>query len=126
MQRSTRQRAAIEAALRTARRPLTPGEILETAKSRVPALGTATVYRTLKSLMNEGAVVAVHLPGEAPRFEVAHLGHHHHFRCRECDRVFEVDGCPGDLASLAPAGFRVDSHDVVLFGRCANCGAHSP
>jgi len=121
MERATRQRAAIIEALKQAKRPVSPAELLEVARANVPSLGTATVYRTLRAMVEEGAAVAVQLPGEAPRYEMAHLGHHHHFRCRACDRVFEVEGCPGDLKGLAPAGFRVEAHEVVLFGRCASC-----
>jgi Fur family ferric uptake transcriptional regulator len=121
MERATRQRAAIAEALRQAQRPVSPGELLEVARRHVPSLGPATVYRTLRAMVEEGTAVAVQLPGEAPRYELAHLGHHHHFRCRACDRVFEVEGCPGDLTALAPAGFRVEAHEVVLFGRCATC-----
>ena len=29
--------------------------------------------------------------------------HHHHFKCRTCDGVFEIAGCPGDLKKLAAA-----------------------
>lgn len=121
MERATRQRAAIAEALRQAKRPVSPGELLEVARRNVPSLGPATVYRTLRAMVEEGTAVAVPLPGEAPRYELAHLGHHHHFRCRACDRVFEVEGCPGDLTGLAPAGFRVEAHEVVLIGRCATC-----
>lgn len=72
-------------------------------------------------MVEDGSVALVRLPGDSARYELADLDHHHHFRCRACERVFEVDGCPGDLAGLAPKGFQVDAHDVVLFGRCAAC-----
>lgn len=121
MERATRQRAAIAEALRRANRPVSPRELLDEARSAVPSLGPATVYRTLRAMVDDGTAAVVQLPGEPPRYEMSHLGHHHHFRCRACDRVFEVDGCPGDLAGLAPAGFRVEAHEVVLFGRCASC-----
>jgi Fur family ferric uptake transcriptional regulator len=125
MERATRQRAAIAAALRAARRPLSPGEIHSASRAAVPKLGTATVYRALRAMVEDGIIVPVHLAGEPPRYEIAHLGHHHHFRCRACERVFEVEGCPGDLSGLAPKGFQVEAHDVVLFGRCAGCTSAS-
>ena len=126
MERVTRQRAAIERALRNAQRPLTPAEILAASRKAVPSLGTATVYRTLRGMVEDGSIAPVFLAGEGARYELAHLGHHHHFRCRACERVFEVDGCPGDLSALAPKGFHVEAHDVVLFGRCASCATGSP
>lgn len=126
MERATRQRAAIAEVLRTAHRPLSPAEILSASRAAVPRLGTATVYRTLRAMVEDGTIAPVFLAGEAARYELAHLGHHHHFRCRACERVFEVEGCPGDLSGLAPKGFQVEAHDVVLFGRCAGCTSASP
>ena len=77
----------------------------------------------LKALVEEGAAVAVELPGEPARYERAAAGHHHHFRCRACARVFEVPGCARGIPALAPAGFEVDGHELVLYGRCAPCAA---
>ncbi|MCC6317263.1 MAG: transcriptional repressor [Gemmatimonadaceae bacterium] len=123
MERRTRQRQAIEAALAAAERPLTPVEVLDAARHHVPQLGLATVYRALRALIQDGAAHLVEIPGTPPRYETAHLGHHHHFHCRQCHRLYEVEGCPGNLARYAPPGFRLDGHDVVLYGRCAQCGA---
>src|SRR5581483_8025794 len=97
MERLTRQRDAIRSAIRASHRPLTPREVLQAARTSVQALGLATVYRTLKLLVDQGQVQAIHLPGESPRYESAASGHHHHFRCTACDRVFDVPGCPGDM-----------------------------
>lgn len=123
MERRTRQRAAIAETLRVAARPLTPAELLLEAQHQVPGLGIATVYRAIRAMLDDGSARQVDLPGSAPRYEPAHLGHHHHFQCRACGEVFEIHGCPGDLARLAPPGFELDGHDVVLFGRCGRCAA---
>ncbi|MBL8960243.1 MAG: transcriptional repressor [Gemmatimonadetes bacterium] len=121
MERNTRQKSAVREALVVAGRPLTPFEILEGAQALVPGIGIATVYRVLKSMTADGSVVPVELPGSATRYETAHRGHHHHFHCRGCERVYEVAGCPPDLARFAPPGFVLDGHEVVLYGRCSTC-----
>jgi Fur family transcriptional regulator, ferric uptake regulator len=121
MEKNTRQRAAIREALAHAARPLLPQEVLEAAQVQVPGLGIATVYRNLKALVDEGALRSVNLPGDNPRFETAGLHHHHHFQCQQCQKVFDVHGCPGNLAALAPPGFTVADHDLVLYGRCSDC-----
>ena len=123
LHRVTRQRAAILDTLAEANRPLAPREVLDGAGRRVPKLGIATVYRTLNAFVDEGLAVAVALPGTAPRYETAGRGHHHHFHCHQCDRVFDVPGCPGTLRTLTPRGFSLDAHDIVLYGRCDHCRA---
>ena len=121
MQRQTHQRAAIRTAIEEADRPLSPQEILSSAQDQAPGLGIATVYRNIRAMVEEGWLRAVDLPGAPSRYEVAGKGHHHHFHCRSCDRVFEVDDCPGRVADLAPSGFRPEAHDIILYGLCPAC-----
>ncbi len=122
MERDTAQRRAIREVFEASERPLGPREVLDAAQAMVPSLGIATVYRTVKALVEEGWLVPVELPGEPPRHERAGKKHHHHFVCESCDRVFEVEGCPGNFRSVVPEGFQLDRHDLVLYGRCATCG----
>jgi len=121
-ERVTRQRDAIEGAIAAAERPMSPGDVLARARKTVNSLGLATVYRNLKLLVAEGVVRVINLPGDSPRYEMARTPHHHHFQCTTCQRVYDVPGCPGDLRHLAPRGFRVEHHDVTLYGRCPDCG----
>lgn len=119
--RHSRQRQAIEKALAGAGRPLTPGELLSEASGGAPGLGIATVYRAIRQGLDQGTIQAVEVTGTTTRYESAHHGHHHHFRCTACDRVFEVHACPGDLAHLAPPGFLVTGHEITLSGLCEAC-----
>ena len=119
--RSTAQRQAILAAFELAKRPLSSGELLSLSQATVAQLGIATVYRNLKTMVQEGVLQLVSLPNEAPRYELAHLHHHHHFQCKQCDKVFDVNGCLKGINELAPAGFKVDSHDITLYGACSDC-----
>jgi Fur family transcriptional regulator, ferric uptake regulator len=122
MSRNTDQRDAITAVMTEAGRPLRPDEVLEFAQQRVPSVGVATVYRNLKRLTASGELRAVELPGQRTTlYEVAHLHHHHHFHCNTCDKVYDIDVCPGDFAGLVPDGFQVQRHDLVLYGSCPAC-----
>lgn len=120
MPRKTIQREAIRQVLEEAGRPLSPEEILAEAREHVPKLGIATVYRALKSLREENFLVPVELPGEAPRYEI-HQEHHHHFHCRQCGKVFDVEGCPSGLKAISPPGFVLEDHELILYGRCDQC-----
>lgn len=126
MARLTRQRTAIRDVITIAARPLTPQEILDGVRASVPETGMATIYRNIKVLLDEGAIQPVTLPGESPRYETRFAGHehhHHHFHCTVCDRVFDIPGCPGPMTDLAPPGFRIDRHELTLYGHCAECAA---
>lgn len=120
-ERSTRQRRAIAQALAAAGRPVTPEELQALAGREVPRLGIATVYRTLKDLKTAGEVVLVEVPGHPTCYESAHHGHHHHFHCRVCRTVFEVHACAADISAMAPKGFRLEGHEIILRGLCAEC-----
>ncbi|MFK7961668.1 MAG: transcriptional repressor [Phycisphaerales bacterium] len=63
------------------------------------------------------------VPGQADRYEPASVAakHHHHFRCEQCDRVFDIDGCPGRLGRMLPSGFELTGHEISLWGRCVSC-----
>ncbi|MCY3808763.1 MAG: transcriptional repressor [Gemmatimonadetes bacterium] len=121
MRRDTRQRRAICRVFLDAGRPLTRDEVLRYGQRIVPSLGVATVYRNVKILADEGWLSEVELPGGVLRYELAGSPHHHHFLCRACDQAFDVHRCPDEIEMLAPDGFEVDSHELVLFGRCAEC-----
>lgn len=123
MQRQTRQREAIQEVLEVADRPLSPREIQLLAASGLPNLNIATVYRTLKELLGEAAIARVELPGESARYERSGKAHHHHFHCRNCDRVFELSGCAFVRSAKIPRGFRMQGHDLVVWGLCAACNA---
>jgi len=119
--RDTRQRQAIRGVFLDVDRPLTPDEVLERGQARVPSLGMATVYRNVKLLADEGWLAEVELPGGGMRYELAARPHHHHFVCRSCDQAFDIHRCPESVEEMAPAGFEVEDHEVILYGRCPAC-----
>ena len=121
MERRTRQRDAIRHAFEEAGRPLGPAEVLDIARRQVGGLGIATVYRTIKALVEEGWLAAVELPAEPSRYERKGKAHHHHFQCRVCDRVYDVPGCAGTFKTMVPRNFELESHDLTLYGRCPAC-----
>jgi len=119
--RKTKQRDALVSVLERAERPLSVAELLEAASKRIEGLGVATVYRAVGALLDDGRIDAVEIPGEPTRYERSDKGHHHHFRCEKCDRVFDIAGCLDNLRKLVPPKFRVKQHSVMLYGLCPAC-----
>ncbi len=121
MNYSTKQRTVVGKVIEDAKRPLTPSEILSKGRKKSLSLGMATVYRALRFLIDEGRAVLVEIPGEPPRYESSGRGHHHHFVCNSCRKVFDLEGCLCHVDALAPSSFRVESHEIILYGSCDHC-----
>ena len=120
MKRNTRQREVLREVFTSAGRPLSPQEVAVLAQVAIPSLGIATVYRALKEFVEEGWLVAVGVAG-GTRYELADIGHHHHFYCRDCDKTFDIAGCRGNLRGLVPKGFVIASHELTINGTCRSC-----
>ena len=122
IRRMTNQRRAILSVLEREDRPLSPDEILVEARVEVVSLNLATVYRNLTSMLEAEQLVRVEMLGKPARYELAGLGHHHHFLCQECDRMFDLPKCTGFARQSVPRGFKATGHEVMMFGRCRSCG----
>ena len=121
MKRKTSQRAAIEQVFCEQDRPLGIEEILESGRLVVESLNQATVYRNLKLLLENGWLRQVYHPSLGTLYERTGKGHHHHFHCRLCNRVYDLPGCAVNEKEAAPAGFVVEDHECFLFGVCPGC-----
>lgn len=121
MIRKTRQRAAIREALERADCPLSPEEVLAAAQKHVRGLGLATIYRNIKSLVDEGWLEAVELPGQPARYELAGKVHHHHFHCQSCGALYELPACAQSFREMLPSGFELRGHELLLYGVCPAC-----
>ena len=119
--RKTRQRAAICEAFEKVDRPLSPQQVLDSAQAEVEGLGIATVYRNIKTLLEDGWLSTVELPGGITLYERSGKPHHHHFHCDRCSRVFDLAGCIPKINRLAGRRFSVLRHELVLYGLCAQC-----
>lgn len=119
--RNTKQKQAIREAFMSADRPLAHDEVLEMATKLVEGISIATVYRNVNSLLGEKWLVPVEIPGMTTRYEVAGKEHHHHFKCNDCGKLFELKGCDIQVKPKLPRGFRTTGHEFFLYGLCPSC-----
>ncbi|HEY5704272.1 MAG TPA: transcriptional repressor [Terrimicrobiaceae bacterium] len=117
----TRQRDAIWEVIDASAQPLTAQAIRQRAAQRVKGLGIATVYRTLKQLVEEGQVKHIELAGAQPHYESSARHHHHFFLCEKCKHVFDMMGCLRGIPNLLPKGYHMRRHEIVIYGDCAGC-----
>jgi Fur family ferric uptake transcriptional regulator len=123
--RSTRQRAAVAAALAEVDEFRSAQELHDMLKHRGDSVGLTTVYRTLQSLADAGEVDVLRTSdGEAVYRRCSTEDHHHHLVCRSCGRAVEVEGPAVErwADSIAKEhGFVDIGHTVEIFGTCGDC-----
>ena len=61
----------------------------EEISDALPAVGRATVFRTIKLLLEAGVLCKRALPDGATTYVVARIEHHHHTICARCGQVVE-------------------------------------
>lgn len=118
--RVTSTRRAVLRAIAETGVPLTIEEIVE----RVPDIGRATVFRTVKLLVELGVICRVVLENGGIRYVVSASGHHHHLVCSSCGSVTEFSSPELDQAiheEAEVAAFQLSAHTVELYGACIRC-----
>ena len=92
--------------------------------ARNPAVGRATVFRTLRLLQDTGVLCQVVLDDGSSGYRLTPGGHHHHLVCSQCGAVADFAACDlsFQLAELASrTGFDIAAHRLEVYGRCASC-----
>lgn len=121
--KDTRQRQAIADAFFASEVHLTLNDLLERAQAEQPSLGYATVYRTMK-LMVECGVANEHKFAESDLtlFEPNLVDEHHdHLICVDCGRIVEFEDDVIERrqdAIAAEHSFRVADHRLEIYGEC--------
>jgi Fe2+ or Zn2+ uptake regulation protein len=121
-QRLTGPRRAVLDAIAASGAPFTVEDICAAA----PAVGRATVFRTVKMLQEREIVCRVPLEDGSVRYQLSEGGHHHHLVCRVCGAVEEFGDPDLDRLIQQNAGtrrFELDGHSLELYGRCRACAA---
>ncbi len=118
---TTAQREAIvEMFLRT-RDHVSIDELLSKVRKRQPKVGYATVYRTLKLLVDSGLAVERQFGDGQARYEVVG-DHHDHLICVKCGLILEfedheIERLQDRIASRL-GGYTVLRHRHELYGLC--------
>lgn len=104
---------------------LSSEELYDLVKERNPAVGQATVYRTLKLLAAAGIADEVVFGDGVVRYERRDRKEHHdHIVCEKCHRQLEFHDPDIEDLQVRQAekhGFTLTSHRMVLFGLCPDC-----
>jgi Fur family ferric uptake transcriptional regulator len=124
--RSTRQRAAVAAALESVDDFRSAQELHELLRRQGASVGLTTVYRTLQGLADAGEVDVLRTPDREAMYRRCSSGHHHHLVCRHCGRTVEVEGPAVErwASTVADQHGYVDvDHTLEIVGTCGPCAA---
>ena len=101
------------------------GFTIEALCGELPSVGRATVYRTVKLLLEVGAVCKLALMDGSHVYSVSRVGHrHHHYVCVECGLVEEfraasVEKLLRAIGDDLPG--QVVDHRIELYVSCGYC-----
>lgn len=126
--RSTVPRRAIVRVIEDMQEGFTAEEVVR----RLPNIGRATVFRTLKLFMETGIICRLNLLDGAPRYMLSRVEHHHHTVCVKCGKVGEFRAATverlmriiGDDLSGEIVGHRIELY--VVCEQCVESGATLP
>jgi Fe2+ or Zn2+ uptake regulation protein len=124
-ERVTPQRLAVADALEHAARPQQAEELWRRLRRTRPAVGRATVFRTLEALVSAGVARRLEIENHASAYIACRPTHHHHLVCVACGSVEEIGETyvrPVAERVAADLGFRVDHARLDFYGTCASCG----
>lgn len=119
----SRQRESIKQFLATRNDHPTADTIYTILRETFPNISLGTVYRNLALLSDIGEIVKITTGDGADRFD-GKTTPHHHFVCRECHRVMDLEmesiDSIMDVAGKNFAG-QIDSYITNFYGVCDEC-----
>lgn len=99
-------------------------ELLTSVRARNARVGYATVYRTVKHLLDAGLAASRQFGDGQTRYEVAgsESRHHDHLICQKCRLILEFEEPEierlQDTVATRLGGFKVMQHKLELYGLC--------
>ena len=120
-----RRRAVIDLFIRKSIR-MGPYDVHGKLKKKLPVIGLPTVYRILDELTKAGILVKSLSEDRQLRYALCALPgeHHHHFTCRKCKKVEEVEFCNFKGVSQFienKLNAKVETHQLQIEGLCSKC-----
>ena len=106
--------------------PFTTEEIHE----RIPQVGRATVYRTIKMLQESGFLCKVVLPGNEMAYSISDFAatgsHHHHAVCITCGQIrtftdLSIENAIKMLSTSDGQVGEVRDHRIEIYDVCPSC-----
>ena len=124
--RVTKQRVAISEVLGDLDSFQTAQEIYDVMLHRGDDVSLTTVYRTLQTMQNEGAVDTILNDEGESLYRACSDDHHHHLVCRRCGLTIEISAKQVEQWTKNIAsehGFTQPDHMIEISGLCEKCSS---
>ncbi len=116
----TIQRLAVLDCLSKSKQHPTADQVLAIVGQKFPSISRATVYNALDALTKAGMVLRLSVDTTVARYD-ADLDPHAHFRCRVCQKVYDIEMKDGKPIDVNTDGHLVESIRTYAYGVCASC-----
>jgi Fur family ferric uptake transcriptional regulator len=120
--RATRPRLLVLSVLDASVAHLSADDLVDELAARGTPLPRGSVYNVVGALVSSGLMMVTDIgPGRA-LYELAETWHHH-FVCRECGRIEDVECVVGEKPCLDQdvANATIDEAQVIFRGTCSEC-----
>ena len=98
----------------------TAEEIYSSLKKTHPALSKTTVYNSLDVLRRHGIITPLTITENELRYDFK-TDMHHHFLCKKCGKIIDIDiSCP-NIEKISEYGHQVDESHGYFKGTCKSC-----
>jgi Fe2+ or Zn2+ uptake regulation protein len=95
-------------------------QIFEGLKKNNPSLSKTTVYNSLEILNKHDIIHTISITGLETRYDIENKIHHH-FMCKECGRIIDIDiECP-NIKKILEYGHRIEEVHGYFKGKCKEC-----
>lgn len=119
IKRHSKQRDCILNVLKQTKSHPSAYEVHEAVSADFPNMSLGTVYRNLKQLEQSGKIRRLVTASGIEHYDYD-TSEHHHFICRGCGRVFDIE----TIGEILPKGDYYACHtEVQFYGLCGSCKA---
>ncbi len=119
----SKQREAILTYLQSTKSHPTAETVYMTIREEFPKISLGTVYRNLNLLAECGEILRLDCGDGNDHFD-ATTTPHHHFICKECGSVLDLDMPSIDaINNTAATNFdgEIEGHCIYFYGKCKKC-----
>ncbi len=95
-------------------------EIYNTLRNKLEGISLATVYNTVECLVKLEEANKICIADDRARYEAKRTSHHH-FYCKECGTIFDIDVTCPHLKTMQAGAHKIEEIHGYFKGICKTC-----